>query len=348
MLSSPGAVTEGWVRALPKAELHVHLDGSLRPTTMLELADAAGVRLPADEPEALARAMLADDAADLPAYLARFETTLAVLQTADALVRTTRELVEDHAAEGVRLVEIRYAPILNTRGGLSMDAVLEATLDGMRQGVETTGIHAGLIVCGIRNMAPSTSMAMAELAVRHRDRGVLGFDLAGAEAGHPAARHAEAFETAARGLLPATVHAGEGWGPESIRDALVSGRASRIGHGTRLCEDEALEAWVRDRGIPVEICLTSNVQTRVASSLGAHPVRRYFDAGIVLTLCTDNRLVSGTTVTDEYLKAAEHLGFSRAELVHVARMGFEAAFLPFEARRALLADFDRNLEGPAN
>jgi adenosine deaminase len=346
MLSSRGEVTEAWVRALPKAELHVHLDGSLRPSTMLELADAAGVRLPADEPRTLARAMVADDAADLPAYLSRFETTLSVLQTADALARATRELVEDHAAEGVRLVEIRYAPILNTRGGLSIDAVLEATLDGMRQGVEATGIQAGLILCGIRNMAPSTSVATAELAVRNQDRGVVAFDLAGAERGHPAGKHVEAFETAARGLLPATVHAGEGWGPASIRDALHSGRASRIGHGTRLCEDEALEAWVRDRGIPVEICLTSNVQTRVAPTLGEHPVRRYFEGGIVLTLCTDNRLVSGTTVTDEYMRAAAHLHFTRAELLRVARMGFEAAFLPLGARTALLAEFDRALEPP--
>ncbi len=347
MLNPDREVTEAWVRALPKAELHVHLDGSLRPSTLLELGEHAGVTLPADEPEALGRAMVADDAADLPAYLARFETTLSVLQTADALERVTRELVEDHASEGVRLVEIRYAPFLNTRGGLQAEEVLEATLHGLNRGVETTGVQAGLILCGLRSLPPATSLATAELAVRYRDRGVVAFDLAGAEAGFPARGHAEAFETAARGLLPTTVHAGEGWGADSIRDALLAGRAARIGHGTRLHEDAALEAWVRDRRIALEICLTSNVQTRVAPTFEAHPVRRYFDGGLLLTLCTDNRLVSGTTLTKEYLQAARHLGFDRAELARVARMGFEAAFLPHDARRTLLEQVDRILADSA-
>ncbi len=333
-----------FIAALPKTELHVHLDGSLRPTTMLELAEEAGVSLPASTPEALADAMRADDATDLVGYLSRFEATLSVLQTEESLVRVTRELVEDHAAENVRWVEIRYSPILNTRGGLSMEAVLEATAEGMRQGTEATGIQAGLILCGIRNIEPSTSVEIAHLAVAWRDRGVVAFDLAGAEAGHPAHRHAEAFTVAAEGLLPATVHAGEAWGADSIRDALLHGRASRIGHGTRLHEDETLLAWVRDRNIPVEICLTSNVQTRVAASFDIHPVRRYFDEGILLTLCTDNRLVSGTTVCEEYRAAARHLDFDAGELAAVARMGFEAAFLPLEARELLLAQVDEELD----
>jgi adenosine deaminase len=333
-----------FIAALPKAELHVHLDGSLRPATMLELAETAGVTLPASSPEALARAMRADDATDLVAYLSRFEATLSVLQTEDSLVRVTRELVEDHAAENVRWVEIRFSPILNTREGLSMEAVLEAALEGMRQGTGSTGIQAGLILCGIRNMDPSTSVDIARLAVAWRDRGVVAFDLAGAEAGHPAHRHAEAFTVAAEGLLPATVHAGEAWGAESVRDALLHGRAARIGHGTRLHEDEALLGWVRDRNIPLEICLTSNVQTRVAETFEAHPVRRYFDEGILLTLCTDNRLVSGTTVSDEYRAAARHLGFDAGELAAVARMGFEAAFLTLEARELLLHEVDEELD----
>jgi len=332
-----------WLTALPKAELHVHLDGSLRPETMLELADAVGVRLPAKEPEALARAMCADDATDLVAYLSRFGLTLSVLQTESALERVTRELVLDHANEGVRLVEIRYAPVLNTEGGLSMEAVLEATLSGLRQGMEATGIRAGLILCGIRNMDPATSVAQAKLAVAYRDRGVLAFDLAGAEAGHPVLNHARAFDIAAEGLLPATIHAGEAAGAESIRGALFHGRAARLGHGTRLEEDPELLRWVRDRRIGVEICLTSNVQTRVAATEADHPVRRYFDAGLLLTLCTDNRLVSGTTVVEEYEKAHQHLSFTPQELAQVARMGFEAAFLPQDEKAALLAAVDRSL-----
>jgi len=341
---TPETVPASFIAALPKAELHVHLDGSIRPETLLDLADDAGVEMPSRDPAALANAMRADDATDLASYLSRFERTLAVLQTPDALVRVTRELVEDHAAENVRVVEIRYSPILNTAGGLSMEEVLEATLEGMRQGTEQTGIQAGLILCGIRNMDPATSVAIAELGVAFRERGVVAFDLAGAEAGNPVHRHAEAFEVAARGLLPATVHAGEAAGADSIRDALLHGRAARIGHGTRLHEDEALLAWVRDRSIPVEICLTSNVQTRVAATFEDHPVRRYFDEGILLTLCTDNRLVSGTTVCQEYRAAARHLDFDAGELAAVARMGFESAFLPLDEKEVLLAQVDDELD----
>jgi adenosine deaminase len=341
------AVTPDWIQGLPKAELHVHLDGSLRPETLLELAHARGVKLPAADPQGVARAMRADDAADLPAYLARFETTLSVLQDTEALVRVTRELVEDHVAEGARLVEIRYAPILNTRGGLSMDQVVEATVQGMEEGLaqaraEGRGpVHAGLILCGIRNLPPETSEAQAELAVRWKGRGVVGFDLAGAEAGHPARRHARAFEIARKGLLPTTVHAGEGWGPESIRDALLSGRAHRVGHGTRLGEDAELEAWFRDRQLPVEVCITSNVQTRVVAKAEEHPVRRYFDLGIPVVLCTDNRLVSGTTLSQEYALAHEALGFTAGELTRVAAHGFRASFLPLEVREAHLAALER-------
>ncbi len=347
---SPSSELHAFLQALPRAELHVHLDGSLRPETLLELGEARGIDLPARTPEALAEAMRADDAADLVAYLARFATTLSVMQEPEALARVTRELVEDHAAEGVRLVEIRFSPLLNTEGGLSMDEVMEAVTAGMAQGVEAVAakglppIRAGLILCGIRSFEPVTSEAVAELAVAWKDRGVVAFDLAGAEAGNRVRDHVRAFEIAAAGLLPATVHAGEAWGADSIRDALLHGRAARIGHGTRLHEDPELLAWIRDRSIPVEICLTSNVQTRVAPSFEDHPVRRFFDEGVLLTLCTDNRLVSGTTVITEYARAAEHLGFDAGELAAVARMGFEAAFLPLEEKEVLLAEVDEALE----
>jgi adenosine deaminase len=338
-------LTEAWVRALPKAELHVHLDGSLRPETMLELAAEVGVPMPASDPETLARVMCADDATDLVAYLSCFATTLSVLQTREALIRVTDELVTDHAAEGVEYVEIRYAPNLNTERGLSMEQVLHATLEGMEAGMARSGIRAQLILCGIRSMDPAIARQIAELAVAHRSAGVCAFDLAGAEAGYPARHHAEACRIAAEGLLPITLHAGEAWGAASIRDALVAGRALRIGHGTRLEEDPDLLAWVRDRRIPLEICLTSNVQTRVAPTFEAHPVRRYVEAGIQLTLCTDNRLVSGTTVTEEYLRAARHLGFTKAELVRIARMGFESAFLPAPDKAALLDKLAPRFEG---
>ncbi len=336
--------------ALPKAELHVHLDGSLRPETMIELAEAAGAPLPSHDPAELRDRMRADGVVDLLAYLGRFEATLSVMQTPEALERITRELVIDHAAENVRWVEIRFSPILHTRQGLSLDAVMEAVVDGMRRGEGEAGIRAGLILCGLRSLDPGTSLAIAQTAVKYAGGSarpaVVAFDLAGAEAGNPASEHQAAFDCAAMGNLPITIHAGEAVGPDSIRDALHRCRAARLGHGTRLFEDPALEKWVRNRQVPLEICLTSNVQTRAVTSAEAHPVRRYFDLGIPLTLCTDNRLISDTTVTEEYRRAHEHLGFTWEELVAVARMGFEAAFLPWDEKRDLLAAFEAEISSP--
>lgn len=330
-------VTRERVLALPKAELHVHLDGSIRPETMLELADEAGVALPASDPVELAAAMRADDSDNLVAYLETFATTLRVLQTGEQLERVAYELTIDHAAENVKWVEVRFSPWLNTGGGLSMDEVLDAVLAGLHRAESEVDVRTGVIVCALRHLDPDISMELAELAVAYRDRGVVAVDLAAAEKGNPAALHAEAFRHAAEHDLARTVHAGEAFGPPSIRQALLDCAAHRIGHGTRLQEDESLERYVRDHRIPLEICLTSNVQTRVARTFAEHPVRRYFDQDIPLTLCTDNRLVSGTTVTDEYLLAHEHLGFTMAELQQVARMGFEAAFLPWPEKRELVA-----------
>ncbi len=328
------------LRALPRAELHVHLDGSLRPETLLELAKEKGKPLPAWDPETLRRAMRADDDADLTQYLARFETTLSVMQSAPALERITRELGEDHAAEGVRYVEIRYSPVLHTREGLTLEEAVDAPLRGLRAAEAATGIRGNLIICGIRTMDPVVSTELAELAVAFQGRGVVAFDLAGGEAGYPAEAHREAFQRARDANLAVTIHAGEAWGPSSIHQAIHRCGANRIGHGTRLQEDPALERWVRDFQVPLEICLTCNVQTRVAPTFGAHPLRRYFDQGIRLTLCTDNRLMSGVTLVDEYLRAAEHLGFTWEELTKVARMGFESAFLPWDEKGRLLAAFD--------
>ncbi|MDT8368012.1 MAG: adenosine deaminase [Longimicrobiales bacterium] len=332
------------LRALPKPELHVHLDGSLRPDTMLELAHEAGVALPANSREELERMMVADNADDLDDYLQRFEWTVAVMQSASALERIAHELALDHHAENVRYLEVRWSPRLTTREGLSLDEALLAPIRGLRRAAEETGIVWRVIVCALRHWPVEVSCELAELAVAHRSHGVAGFDLAAGEAGHPAAAHADAFTIAARGNLACTVHAGEAWGASSVRQALVEGRAQRIGHGTRLREDPDLEAYVRDRQICLEVCLTSNLQTRVVPTLAAHPARRYFDLGIPVSLGTDNRLISGTTLTREYALAAEHLGFTVSEVAAIARTGFEHAFLPLDERRALLARIDREIE----
>jgi adenosine deaminase len=336
-----GEVTRERLLALPKAELHVHLDGSLRVDTLLELGREAGVELPGREPEALASRMRAPDAGDLASYLEAFATTLSVLQTAGALERAAYELAEDAAAENVRYMEVRYSPVLHSDGGMSLEETVEAPLRGLSAAEETLGIRTGLIVCGIRSQPPSVSRELAELAVAYQDQGVVAFDLAGAEAGHPAREHREACRWAAEHHLPVTVHAGEAEGAWSIAQALHDCHARRIGHGTRLWEDPELEAFVNDFRIPLEVCLTSNVQTGVTPAVSRHPFRRYLDAGLVVTLNTDNRLISGTTLTREYQRAQRELGLDWDELTTVALMGFQAAFLPYADKVSLLEEVEK-------
>ena len=335
--------TDAELLALPKAELHVHLDGSLRPATLAELARERDAPLPVEGEAALRNHMVVSDARNLEEYLARFELTLAVMQDAEALERIAYELAEDHARESVRWLEVRFCPALNTRGDLTADQVLEACLAGLARAEEDFDIRTRVIVCGLRTLEPSVSVEMAELAVAFRARGVVAFDLAGAEKGYPVRDHLEAFRVARRGGLALTVHAGEGYGTPSLRQAVEEARADRLGHGTRLTEDPELMTRVRAEGIALEICLTSNVQTRVALSYGAHPLRRYFDQGLTVSLCTDNRLMSGVTLTDEYVHARDDLGFTARELARVARMGFESAFAGEEEKAELLERFDAEM-----
>jgi len=322
---------------LPKAEQHCHLDGSLRPATLLELAREHAVHVPAETAEALAGYMHAHDARHLEDYLERFELTISVMQTEVALERIAYELCEDAVADGIWYLEVRNAPLLNTRSGLSVEAALEAALRGFQRAERELGIVVRFILCALRQLDPSVSLEMARLAVASRDRGVVAFDLAGPEAGNPAAAHAAAFIFARDHDLAVTVHAGEGDGGSSVRQAVHACGAHRIGHGTRLFEDESLTNFVTDHRIPLEICLTSNVQTQAVASYESHPLRSYFDRGMVVTLNTDNRLMSATTLTDEFWHASRHLGFTWDELCAMAIAGFETAFLPWEQRVSLVA-----------
>lgn len=325
------------LRRMPKAELHVHLDGSLRPDTMLELSREAGLEPPAAGAEALRRYMLVDDARDLVEYLTRFDHTIALLQVPEAIERVAREMVHDAAADGLRHLEVRYCPQLSTRLGLTLDEVIAAEWRGLLQGMEDTGIQARIINCSLRHYDPEVSVAIAEHSVRMKPNGVVGFDLAGPEAGHPPEHHKEAFDIAARGGLAVTVHAGEAAGWESIFEAIHACHASRIGHGTRLVERPELLEYVRDRRIGVEVNITSNVQTHAVPTAADHPVRRLFDEGVAVTLCTDSWLMSGVSLTDEYLLAHRELGFTRDELETMALTAFELAFLPWPIRQDLLA-----------
>jgi adenosine deaminase len=322
---------------LPKAELHCHLDGSVRPATLLELGAEQGVAMPRDTPDALARYMRVDDARNLEDYLTRFDVTLAVMQTEAALERTAYELAVDAAAEGVRYLEVRYAPVLNTRAGLDLHGAVEAALRGLARAERDADVVARVLVCALRHQPPALALDAARVAVEYRGRGVVGFDLAGGEAGHPATRYAAAFEYARSHDLACTCHAGEGAGAESVRDAVHGCGCDRVGHGTRIIEDPSLLDYLTDRQLCVECCLTSNVQTHAAAGYAAHPFRRYFDRGMNVTLNTDNRLMSGVTLVDEYAHAVEQLGFTAPELVRVARNGFASAFLPYAEREALLA-----------
>jgi adenosine deaminase len=329
------AIDRDVLRRLPKAELHCHLDGSVRPQTLIELGEEYGVRMPRADAESLREYMLVRDARNLEQYLERFETTLAVMQTETALERIGYELAEDAARDGVRYIEVRYAPVLNVRGGIELGAAIEAPLRGLERAEREFGVVGRVIVCAIRNMDPSVSMAMSRLAVEYRGRGVVGFDLAGGEAGYPASAHAAAFLHARENDLACTCHAAEGDGADSARQAVHVCGADRLGHATRLLEDPSLTDYVNDRRITLEICLTSNVQTRAATSYETHPFREYFDRGLNVVLNTDNRLMSGTTLTDEYEHAARQLDFSFDELAMVAINGFESSFLPFAERQAM-------------
>lgn len=328
---------------LPKAELHCHLDGSVRPQTLIGLAAERDVTLPAHNVAELEEYMIVRNADNLEDYLARFSVTLSVMQDAEALERIAHELVVDAARDGIRYIEIRYSPVLNTQAGLSLDEAVEAPLRGIASGTVETGTVARLIICALRHLAPAVSSELARLAVAYKHHGVVGFDLAGGERNHPASAHIESFAYARVHDLAVTVHAGEGDGADSIRQAVHFCGANRIGHATRLFEDYALAQYVNDRRIALEICLTSNVQTRAVLSYAAHPLRSYYDEGQVVVLNTDNRLMSGVTLTDEYAHAASSLGFTFPELARIARNGFESAFVPWQERRIMLDAFDREL-----
>lgn len=330
-------VTPELLHQLPKTDLHCHLDGSMRLTTILELAQKQRVKLPAEDAPGLARAIhQGERCKDLVEYLKAFDITCSVLQTEEALERAAYELAEDAARENVWHLEVRYAPILHTRRGLSLARINDAVIAGLKRASRQFDITTGVILCGIRNMDPRDSYRLAELAVAYKGRGVVAFDLAGGEAGNPAKDHQESFALILDNNMNTTVHAGEAYGPASIKQALHYCGAHRIGHGTRLAEDGDLLAYVTDRRIPLEVCLSSNFQTSVIDELGRHPLRLYFDVGVRVSVNTDNRLITDTTVSKELWLAHTHLGFTLEELKVLIVQGFKSAFLPYRDKSALM------------
>ncbi|WP_144629058.1 adenosine deaminase [Arthrobacter woluwensis] len=351
------------LRDLPKVSLHDHLDGGLRPATIIELAAAVGHDLPSTDPVALGQWFRdSADSGSLVRYLETFDHTIAVMQTRDGLIRVAKEFVEDLADDGVVYGEVRWAPEQHLQKGLTLDEVVEAVQEGLEAGmaaVEESGreIQVGQLITAMRHA--DRGQEIAELAVRHRDKGAVGFDIAGAELGFPASRFRDAFTYLAENNFPATVHAGEADGLASIQSALVDGRALRLGHGVRIAEDVTVDfeadddgeqigmvsfgtlaAWVRDRGIALEVCPSSNLQTGAIASFGddisAHPIDMLYQTGFNVTINTDNRLMSGVTLTDEFNLLVETFDYDLDDLLELTLNAAEAAFLPLEEKEALV------------
>src|SRR5712671_2697653 len=333
----------GVLKRLPKVLLHEHLDGVLRPKTVIELARGAKYdRLPAEDPEELARWFhQGANQGSLPKYLEGFAHTIAVMQTEEALERVAYEQAEDLSADGVVYFETRFAPVFHTREGLTHQQVVSAVLKGLERGQKEFGISPGLIMCAMRNM--DVSLEMAELAVDFRERGVVGFDLAGEEGGFPPKKHVDAFHYIQRQNFNITIHAGEGFGKESIWQAIQYCGAHRIGHGTRLIDDIAvadgkavklgdLAQYVLDKRIPLEICLLSNVHTGATPSLAEHPFRILYKEKFRVTLNTDNRLMSQTTMSKEFEAAADTFGLGLDDFEKITINAMKSAFLPYRQR----------------
>lgn len=326
------------IKSLPKTDLHVHLDGSLRIETILHLAEEQGVKLPADTPEGLAaHVQVGDVCKSLTDYLRTFDITLSVLQTEEALYRAAFELVEDAARENVQYMEVRYCPMLHVQKGLPMTTIVEAVLAGFRDGKTMFGTKCGLIISALRQADPKWSLRLAELAVAYKNKGVVGYDLAGAEDGFQARKHAAAFHLIRSNNVNCTAHAGEAFGPDSIHQALHDCGAHRIGHGTRLREDGDLLNFVADHRIPLEICPKSNVQTRAVDSIAAHPIQFYYEFGCRVTINTDNRLITNTTVSDEIMLWVNTFGASIRDVREVIINGYKSAFQSYRKRQDMLA-----------
>ena len=329
---------------LPKTDLHCHLDGSLRLDTVLELGREQGVALPTFDRAGLHGMLVAGDhIASLDDYLRGFEITLSVMQTEESLERCAFELAEDAWRENVRYLEVRYSPLLHTRLGLRPAQVVEAVLRGLRTAKRSLGIRYGLILCAIRSLGPESSLRIAELCVAFKNRGVVGFDLAGSEMNNPAKIHRQAFQLVIDNNINCTAHAGESFGPDSVHQAIHKCGAHRIGHGTRLVESGELLNYVNDHRIPLEVCPSSNLQTRAASAWDTHPVDFYVDYGLRVTINTDNRLMSDTTVTRELHLCHQHYGWSLATLKEIVIAGFKSAFMPHREKADLIAEISREL-----
>ncbi|HEY2165679.1 MAG TPA: adenosine deaminase [Jatrophihabitantaceae bacterium] len=344
----PTPIEDSTIRRAPKVLLHDHLDGGLRPATIIELAEEIGYRaLPSTDPIELATWFReAADSGSLERYLETFGHTVAVMQSAAGLARVAREAVEDLAEDGVVYAEVRWAPEQHVGSGLSLEQVVDATLSGFADGVQVAAekgqhIRVGAILTAMRHAA--RSLEIAELAVAYRDNGVVGFDIAGAEAGFPPTRHLDAFEYLRRENFHFTIHAGEAFGLPSIWEAIQWCGTDRLGHGVRIVDDITaggrlgrLAQYVRDKRIPLEMCPSSNVQTGAAPSIAEHPIGLLRRLQFRVTVNTDNRLMSGTSMTREMTLLCEAFGYGWADLQWFTINAMKSAFIPFDERLEII------------
>ena len=337
------------IKKLPKAELHCHLDGSLRIKTIIELAEIQGVDLPSKNEDDLSKILsIGSSEKSLESYIKKFDITLSVLQTPKSLERAAFELAMDCHNDGVRYLEVRYSPILHTKKGMKLSETIDSVKNGLSQAFNECGILTGIIICGIRHISPDHSLELANLSIKYKNKGVIGFDLAGAEENFPAKKHKEAFYSILNNNINTTIHAGEVFGPKSIHQAIHVCGAHRIGHGTRAIEDTDLLNYINDHRIPLEVCLTSNINTKSVSSISMHPFKKYLDEKIRVTLNTDNRLISKTTLSNEYKIAINNFNLNESEIRTIIINGFKSTFQPHNERRKLIRNIVNELEDEFN
>lgn len=338
-----------FIREMPKIELHYHLDGGMRPQTVADIAKSEGIDLPAKTADGLRPYLtVGGECESLVEYLQKFDLPLRCLQSAAAQRRAAKEAVEDAAACNVRYIEVRFAPNLMTEGGLSVTDVVKNVVDGLADGERGTGTRARAILCLMRHQGADLDSAVIGAAKAFFGKGVAGVDLAGDEAGFSALIHREAFKAARAAGIPVTIHAGEAGGADNVREAVEELGAERIGHGIRLREEPGVKELVKNRGTALEICITSNVQTRAASSLAAHPVREYFDAGLKVTVNTDNTTVSNTDLCREFSILESQFRFTHEELRRLVENAADAAFLEQPQKSELIARIAREFDALGN
>ncbi len=331
------------LKKIPKVDLHCHLDGSVRTSTILELAKKQNVKLPTENVEELNKYVrVSKNCRSLTEFLNAFEFFYPLLQNPYAVEKIGYELCEDAASENIKYLEVRFAPFLQATENFKITDVVKICLQGLRQGSRDFKIGVGLILCCYRSIPKEANIETVELAKKYTDSGVVAMDLAGDETRYPTRSFAEPLNLAKKYKIPFTVHAGESAGCESIKEAVELG-ASRIGHGVHLIDDTKLMEEIKEKEIPLEMCITSNIQTHVVADFESHPIKKFYDNGVIITINTDDRSVSGIDLTNEYNVAVNRLGFDMSDLIKIIHNGINALFIPNKNKAELNKIFETEI-----